>query len=130
MKSDTELFEQIINLIAKHTLLTSCEISLSSRLGEDLRLVGDDAEEFLKEFSEQFNLDLSDMNFNDYFPDEATADMHYYLCTTRLGKSKNKLMRIIRKLEARFWRLFARKTQFKSMTVEGLVAAARTGRWA
>lgn len=129
MKSDSHLSDTIVDLIAKHTLLSPCEISLSSRLGEDFRLVGDDAEEFLKEFSKEFNIDLSRMDFNEYFPCEATADIHYYLCALGLWRSKSHFMRIIRKLETHFWKLFARKTQFKSVTVEHLISVARVGRW-
>lgn len=43
------------------------ELSPDTRLYEDLRIYGDDAEEFLVAFAENFNVDITQFRFDRYF---------------------------------------------------------------
>ncbi|QRY57117.1 DUF1493 family protein [Sphingobacterium siyangense] len=44
--------------------------SADARLYHDLNIFGDDASEFLNAFKSQFNVNLSEFNFSEYFPSE------------------------------------------------------------
>lgn len=39
----------------------------------DLGLFGDDSDEFIQEYSQLFNVDISSMNLNEYFPNEGAS---------------------------------------------------------
>jgi hypothetical protein len=119
----------IKNLVAKHALCSPVSISEKSRLGEDLRIIGDDAEELLQEFAERFGVDMSCMVFDDYFPCEGTADMHLYLASISAKSSTLWALRVIRLLECLFWQIFAKKRAFITLTVGDLFIAAKLGRW-
>jgi len=47
------------------------DVTLDARLREDLRLDGDDADEFLQAFSHEFKVDLSRLKFTDHFAVES-----------------------------------------------------------
>lgn len=102
---------------------------MRTRIGEDLKIIGDDAAEFLEEFSSAFGVDLSSMKFEDYFPSEAGADMHYYLTTIANIQYENKILGIVRSVESKLWGLFANKKLYKSVTVEDLIIAINAKHW-
>jgi hypothetical protein len=129
MNSQETADVQIKELVAKHALCPIDALSTETRLGEDLKIIGDDAEEFLKEFAAQFNVDMSGMVFSDYFPEEGTSEMHYYLTAIARGGNQNELLRSLKLLESKFWGMFTEKTFFKTVTIEKLLLAVRRGKW-
>ncbi|MFG8985273.1 MULTISPECIES: DUF1493 family protein [Pseudomonas aeruginosa group] len=104
------------------------ELTMGTRIGEDLRLIGDDADEFLDKFSKEFAVDLSEFPFSDYFPDEGSASMHFYT-GRQMNRPENPALSLLRKLDSLIWGLFARRHSFKTLTVQDLYESARTGRW-
>ena len=122
-------FNQIRDFVSKQTFTSKDTLTPKTRLGDDLRVVGDDADEFLVEFSKQFDVNLSNFIFNDYFPDEVSPEMHYYLCCIAQKKSSNIIVEFIRKLEGKFWKVFSKKNSFKTITLEKLLFIARKGEW-
>jgi hypothetical protein len=104
-------------------------ITLSTRLAEDLKLLGDDASEFIERFSEQFNVDLSGFVFSDHFPAEGSAEMLAYLSRVA-APSKHTLIRFMRRFDCALWQLFANKISFKPVMLEHLYLSAKSGSWA
>ncbi len=104
------------------------ELTMGTRIGEDLRLIGDDADEFLDKFSKEFAVDLSEFPFSDYFPDEGSASMHFYT-GRQMNRPKKPALSLLRKLDSLVWGLFARRHSFKTLTVQNLYECARTGKW-
>lgn len=129
MGRDQITFDDIKDFVSRHALTPKDDLKLDTRLGMDLRIVGDDAEELLSDFAKKFDVDLSDFNFSEFFPDEATASMHYYLAAVAHSKCPNNLLAVIRALEGRFWRIFAKKRTYREVTLEKLLSAARDGMW-
>ncbi len=122
-------FYQIRDFVSKQTFNFKDTLTLQTRLGEDLCVLGDDADEFLDEFSKQFDVNLSTIIFKDYFPDEASTEMFYYLCCIAQKKSSNKIVESIRKLEGNFWKTYSKKTSFKTITLKKLLFVAIEGEW-
>jgi len=104
------------------------ELTMGTRIGEDLRLIGDDADEFLEKFSKEFSVDLSGFPFSDYFPVEGSASMHFY-AGRQMSSPKNPALSLLRKLDSLIWGLFSRRRSFKTLTVHDLYEFARTGKW-
>jgi hypothetical protein len=129
MMEEKSLEASIKNLVAKHAFCETESLTPETRLGEDLRIIGDDAEEFLKEFAVSFSVNMSSMVFGDYFPDEATPSMHYYLTSIARPKKRSVFSRLVGLFESKFWALFAGKKRFKTVTIFDLVSAAKEGRW-
>lgn len=50
--------------------MTNAVLSRETRLVEDLGLIGDDADEFMGNFSKEFAVEGGDFEFDDYFPPE------------------------------------------------------------
>jgi len=46
------------------------DITINDSLYYDLGIYGDDIDEFMKEFSAKFHVDISRFNLNEYFPNE------------------------------------------------------------
>ncbi len=64
-------YEQwVIKLMAEVAGLPRDGISIDSRVYHDLGIYGDDAREFLLEYSEAFEVDMSAFQFANYFPGE------------------------------------------------------------
>ncbi len=122
-------FNQIGDFVSKQTFNSKDNLTLQTRLGEDLCVLGDDANRFLDKFSKQFNVNLSTIIFNDYFPDEASPEMFYYLCCIAQKKASNKIVEFIRKLEVKFWKTYSKKTSFKTITLKKLLFVAIEGEW-
>ncbi len=124
-----DLSSEVKALVAKHALCQPEILSIETRLGEDLRIIGDDADELLTEFSSTFHVDMSEMDFNTYFPSEASANMNYYLLAIAKSKYNNSIILAIRSLEAKFWRLFANQFSYQTITIGKLVKAANNHKW-
>lgn len=127
--NDSLLSRKVINMVAKYANCKPEQISIETRIGEDLCIVGDDADELLTDFAEEFTVDMSGIDFNDYFPGESTANMHYYVTGIAKSKYQNTFLNFIRNLDAKFWKMFASRTDYETITIGELVNAANKGKW-
>lgn len=66
--------EQVKIFVAQQTVFKIDKISLSTELGKDLGVDGDDAVELLENFSEKFQVDFSAFEFDRYFGGEVSFD--------------------------------------------------------
>jgi acyl carrier protein len=60
----------IIKLISDQTGVNTDQISLETRLNQDLDINGDDADELLSLYAEAFDVEMSGFQFQKYFQDE------------------------------------------------------------
>lgn len=117
-----------IKFILGHHVSGSCEeLTLDTRIGEDLCIIGDDAEEFLFDYAQEYGVDFSKFEFGDYFPDEGSIDMHYYI--SNIVKYKSSFIGFVNKIDSFFWRAIAQRRNYKSMTINDLIVSARAGKW-
>jgi hypothetical protein len=63
--------ERVLRLVAKMRGIERGKLSLTTRLFHDLEVWGDDAQELLLAFADEFEVDFSGFEFSDYFKDEA-----------------------------------------------------------
>ena len=68
---DEQLFDRIRTHVAKVRCLSVEEVSLDSRLGDDLGMDGDDAVEFFQHYAREFHVDLAGMRWKRHFGPEA-----------------------------------------------------------
>ena len=129
MSTNNVSIELVKSLVAKQALCSPEQLSADTRLGEDLGIVGDDAEELLSEFSLEFNVDMSALDFKLYFPSEASANMNFYLTTIAKSKYNNPLVNAVRFLESKFWKVFARQTDYITITIHDLLKIAQSRKW-
>lgn len=100
---DAGLLESLLSFVRAETL-TRRQITLATDIARDLGVDGDDAREFVRRFADQFNVDMSEFDFNMYF-----------------GREGIELSGLIKSL-------LGRSTK-ASMTVELLFGAAKERRW-
>jgi acyl carrier protein len=62
-------------------------ISRHTRLQEDLRITGDDSDEFMAAFGKEFNVDVKNFRIGDYFDDEGDPILPSII-RTLFGKTK------------------------------------------
>lgn len=129
MSLEEDTLMKIKVLVAAHSFCSVETLSPETRLGEDLGIVGDDAEEFLEDFARIFKVDMTGMAFSDYFPDEATSNMYYYLTTIARKDNENCLLKLLKNLESKRWGVFANRKAFKTITINALLLASQKGRW-
>lgn len=84
------------------------ELGPTTRLAEDLSLLGDDAGEFLDAYSHQFNVIFSDFDFRRYFPEEGAWGPFMYLLRQKIGRQD---------------------TTFETVTLQDLADAVKRGKW-
>ena len=65
-----EIFNRIATMIEVETGYSKKKISRNTRLHQDIRIDGDDAEEFLCKYSGLFAIDMNDFEFYRYFNSE------------------------------------------------------------
>lgn len=128
-KNPNKELDKLKALLAKYSACSVEEISIDCRIGEDLIIIGDDAEEFFEEFSNLFGVDIGAMRFDEYFPSEGSSNMHYYLTSTVRKRSQNKFFVLLKSLESTFWACFASKKDFKTITVKHLIDIIESKRW-
>ncbi len=126
----TILFDDMCEFISEYLSIDKHDLKESTRIGEDLLIVGDDAEEFLDAFSKKFNVDFSELEFNNYFPSEASSAMHCYL-SKHGSKSKNKIrvLQMLDKIEEKVWGFFSGKTSFNTLTLEQMHETIKQQKW-
>ena len=98
--------ERVFEFIKQETGVAN--IDLKTELMRDLKLDGDDAQEFMSKFADHFSVDLSDFEFRRYFGPEAGFNPFVYLYLL-LFKPKSSTL--------------------KSLTVADLLRAANQGQW-
>jgi hypothetical protein len=101
---DAELLESLLAFVGAETL-TRRKITLATDVAWDLGVDGDDAQEFVRRFADQFSVDMSEFDFDMYFGGEGFDPI-------RLTKSL----------------LAGRRTKAR-MTVELLFCAVKQRRW-
>ncbi|MDH5381448.1 MAG: DUF1493 family protein [Cyclobacteriaceae bacterium] len=56
-------------------------------LEQDLKITGDDSDEFILAFSKEFNVDISDFDIGKYFSDEGGLSILHVLFGKKTGKT-------------------------------------------
>lgn len=82
--------EKIKRLIRKSLGKNTTILSVSTRLYEDLKIDGDDAFELLKAFESEFDVDMTNFGYNNYFAPEGIDLIGVVL--NILKKNKKKLL--------------------------------------
>jgi acyl carrier protein len=111
-------FDRVRGLVSGQSGVPEHEITLETRLVEDLGIDGDDGDELLEAFADEFNVDMSGMAPLNYFGDEPPI----WAIST--------LIPIVARFNKRF-RTYARHAMRgrRTLTVRSLVASARAQRW-
>lgn len=73
--SDRQLLDRLKELIKE---INGTVIHENSVLFKDLDLIGDDASCFLQKFSKEFDVDMSDFEFEKYFIEEYSIPFQYW----------------------------------------------------
>lgn len=102
-------FEEVCEFVADFLSVDKRSLSPSTTTTSQLGIDGDDADEFMQEFSKRFAVDLSDFRFTDYFGNEASA-LLLFAWLYRLIRHKG-------------------KTRLKPLHLADLHGAAIKGRW-
>ncbi len=103
------------------------DITLETRVGEDLGIVGDDADELLSDFRDEYAVDFSGFVFEDYFPFEVSTEMYVYLAFHAENRPGLPAFRWLRMLRSSFYKRYYGELHYRTMTVGNLVRAARIG---
>lgn len=119
--------DDVIKIVSRYANASFSQLSENTRLGEDLCIIGDDAEEFISEYSKEFEIDMSNFELQKYFPSEASADMHNYI-SDRV-KNKSFFMRMMENVDGWFWKMLSSNRDYKTLTLEKLLICARIGIW-
>lgn len=111
-------FDRVAALVAAHSGVPAAELTLETRLLEDLRLDGDDGVELLAAFGEEFGVDMAGVAPLNYFND-AHAFTGYAT-----------LVPVVARISPAF-RARARRAArgLRTLRLRDLVASARAGRW-
>ncbi len=67
--------QKLINFFSR---LSEVDINSETSINNDLECYGDDAEIMLLEFSEEFNVDISNLNFSKYFLKEEQLILYWF----------------------------------------------------
>lgn len=106
--NNTKIEERVKALVAQQTGARVEKLLLQTELGNELGMDGDDAVEFFKKFSQEFQVDLSTFEFDKYFGIEAGFDPGLWIISIFSGTP-------IKKLEP--------------LTIQDLISAAQAKRW-
>ena len=111
-------FDRVRGLVSGQTGVPVHEITLETRLFEDLGMDGDDGAELLAAFGDEFGVDIRGLAPNNYFNDE----------TTFTGYSL--MIPVIAFLSPAFRAWVERASRgLRALSVRDLVASARARRW-
>ena len=67
--------EDLVDLLSQLSGLPPEKIRPESRIYHDLGINGDDADELLRAFAREFNVDLTEFPFDKFFSDEASVSL-------------------------------------------------------
>lgn len=111
-------FDRVRGLVSGQSGIPEAEITLETRLVEDLGMDGDDGDDFLAAFADEFGVDMRAMAPLNYFGDEG------------IGPPVPSLIPLAVLLSPRFraWVVHASRGR-RRLTVRDLVASARARRW-
>ena len=107
MDNNEQVWE-VKQFVADNLHIPIDNLTSETRLLHDLGIDGDDAIEFLEQYSEKFHVDISNMNFDSYFGPEAGFNPIYYLLNKLFCKEKLKKI---------------------SLTIDDLIKAAEKKEW-
>lgn len=65
-----ETFERITDFVQNYLGDTKQELTRETDLQKNLKIWGDEADEFIEKFSNEFNVDISELDLNKYFYQE------------------------------------------------------------
>ncbi len=86
LKAGMDTFEDLKRFVAGQRWEYGFPLTRDTTLREDLRLWGDDAVEFIAEFGKKFDVDLSELQLEKYFPPEGDLILPALLRALRLRK--------------------------------------------
>ncbi len=111
-----DMYERIASFVSKVWHQEKSSLSENTRLQHDLGLDGTDAEEFMEAFSKEFNVDMSEFEFDSHFGPEAppklTTLVRYLYCRL-VGGDPSRLV----------------DTELIPITLRDLVSAAKAKKW-
>lgn len=111
-------FDRVRALVSRASGVPEAEITLETRLLEDLGMDGDDGVAFLAAFADEFGVDLAPVAPLNYFNDEASFTGYATLVP------------VLARLSPAFRARVRRATRgMRALRVRDLVASARAGQW-
>ncbi|MHA1528120.1 MAG: DUF1493 family protein [Alphaproteobacteria bacterium] len=111
-------FDRVRGLVGGQSAVPVSEITLETRLFEDLGMDGDDGVEFLAAFGDEFGVDISRIAPNNYFNDEETFTGY------------SLMIPVVAFLSPAFRARVKRASRgLRALSVRDLVASARAGHW-
>lgn len=111
-------FDRVRALVSAQSGVPEAEISLETRLLEDLGIDGDDGLDFLAAFADEFGVDLASVAPLNYFNEEGAFTGHATLVPVAARLSPAFRARLRRAARG-----------MRSLRLRDLVASARAGRW-
>jgi hypothetical protein len=76
---ENDLESRVIGLLSRFTGIGAGKISSSSSITDHLGIGGDDGRDFMIEFSKEFDVDITDFEFDRYFGCEPGFSLHLVL---------------------------------------------------
>lgn len=111
-------FDRVAALVSAHSGVPVAELTLETRLLEDLGMDGDDGSEFLAAFAEEFGVDVRRIAPLNYFNDEHAFTGYATLVP------------VVARLSPAFRARTRRAARgMRALRLRDLVASARAGRW-
>jgi acyl carrier protein len=111
-------FDRVCGLVSGQSGVPVSEITLQTRLFEDLRMDGDDGAELLAAFGDEFGIDITPVAPLNYFNDESSFSGY------------SLMVPVVAFLSPAFRARVARASRgLKALSVRDLVASARARRW-
>ncbi|MEE8455384.1 MAG: DUF1493 family protein [Limibaculum sp.] len=111
-------FDRVRGLVSGHSGVPASEITMETRLVEDLGMDGDTGHELLEAFEDEFGVEMSRMAPFNYFDDE--PPLYWF----------SAIIPFLAFLSPMFRRYVKRATRGRrAVTVRNLVASARAGTW-
>lgn len=89
---NNEIFEKVKSFIVEIRGNYKINLDQETQLEKDLKITGDDASEFMEDFSMKFNVDISNLNLDEYFASEGTFSLYKLIFSGR--KTGKKTMTI------------------------------------
>lgn len=83
-----EIFYKIKEFVIEKNLIDADEISEETEIENDLGITGDDAAEFLEEFSRKFKVDTSEFDFEGHFMTEGINLLSIFSSKEKVKRKK------------------------------------------
>jgi len=104
--------ERVIGFVSKQVRINAAKLDLGTSLFHDLGIDGDDAVDFFKAFSDEFQTDLSELDLRKHFGAEGWTSSGFFLrLLSRLRITNNEELKpvpiclsdLVKAAEARKW---------------------------